>query len=131
MKALQLAADPQVPQGRCRHGNSRAKVRRDSAYRFAFCILTFQLFLVFLAACDPGHHITYENRTDQRLEIFVDGSFETEVEPLGTQEVLSLELLHPARFEAKSQLGSIVYAETLTWQQLRERNWRIVIQPND
>jgi len=71
------------------------------------------------------------NKTDERITVLVDGSVEATVEPLGTEKVGSLELLHPATFEARDESGASIYKVTLTWEELRQRNWQIVIEPTE
>ncbi len=78
-------------------------------------------------ACDPGHSVEYQNRTDKRLEVLINGRPEVTLGPFEKQNLDLLEFRGTQDFEARDEDGRVVYFETFTWAQLKKRGWKIVI----
>ncbi len=77
-------------------------------------------------ACDPSHAVTYDNRTNESVMIFINGAFDGSVDPMDetTAEVIEFD---EATFEARDSDGRVIHSETFTWDELKEAGWRIVI----
>jgi hypothetical protein len=77
-------------------------------------------------ACDPSHAVTYDNRTNNSVMIFINGAFDGSVDPMDekTLEVIEFD---EATFEARDSDGRVIYSETFTWEELKDAGWRIVI----
>ena len=77
-------------------------------------------------ACDPSHPVTYDNRTNDSVMIFINGAFDASVDPMDekTLEVIEFD---EATFEARDSDGRVIYSETFTWDELKEAGWRIII----
>lgn len=106
---------------------ARISRSRRSHAALLFCSLIITAIAVLSTGCDPGHDVRYVNSTDQRLTILVDGAKETTVGPMESVEVLTLEYPGASTFEAENDQGLTVYSEALTWNQLRQRGWEILI----
>lgn len=91
------------------------------------------LFLFFAAiasvstGCDPGHRIAYDNQTSQTVTVFRDHTRIATLAPSEKKEFSTLEFSGARTFEAREQSGKIIYSEELTWEELKERGWKIVI----
>ena len=89
-------------------------------------LLLLTLLAFYSMACDPGHPVTYDNRTDQPVEIFVNGFFDGALAPMEKKTFDKIEF-GTATFEARDFSGRVLYSETLTWDELKDAGWRIVI----
>ncbi len=93
-------------------------------------ILVVSLSLVVVAllamACDPSHAITYENRTNESLEILYNGRFNFSLEPGETKTVDEIEF-DDATFSARTSDGRVIYSRDITWEELEDEGWRIII----
>lgn len=90
---------------------------------------TVATLLVFLAACDPGHSVTYVNNTPYRLRIYdAKDRLVAELEPFEMNTGTELEHLWTGRRVAKTQDGRVVFQADLTWEELKAQDWRIVIE---
>ena len=100
------------------------------------------LFLFTSSACvcivDPANYYYVDNRTDQTLDFFVEGSgFPLVDAPPGEiTEFVTIAIpkdMYPADkmflIEAKTKQGKVVYSEEFTWQELDDMDWTIVIPP--
>ena len=88
--------------------------------------LLILVLTVFFTACDPGHSVTYDNRTDAAITILVDGQLEASLRPM-EKKTLGLIEFSQATFEARDATGKVLYRETMTWAGLKEKGWKIVI----
>jgi hypothetical protein len=79
------------------------------------------------AGCDPGHGVTYDNRTGQRVTVFQDGVREFVLEVSERKTYTEFLFSGSSLFEAKDDKGTVLYSELLTWDELKERGWEIVI----
>ena len=75
------------------------------------------------------------NLTDQTLIIFIDELQEYDI-PSGKVLAFDTTLIYPKNIypvdkkfliEAKKESGEVIYSESLTWQELDDMNWKIVI----
>ncbi len=78
-------------------------------------------------ACDPGHTVTFENETSQNITIFRDGRRDFELKPFETAGFTFLEFSGDTLLEARNEGVQTIYAETFTWEELKEAGWQIVI----
>jgi hypothetical protein len=81
-------------------------------------------------ACDPGHTVTYENQTSRTVTVFLHGNPEVTLGPFENKDGGILEFVRPTTFEAKDESGNVIYSATLTWEDLKQRGWKIVITEN-
>ena len=68
-------------------------------------------------ACDPTSSITFENRTDQPVEIFIDGQYDLSLGPNQTKKVDTI-TFKEALIEARALDGKVVLSRTITEQDL-------------
>lgn len=87
-------------------------------------LLTLALAIV---SCDEGAVMTYVNTTDETLQVSVDGLLVHTLTAGETRESGIIRFSLPKLFEAKHQDGTVVFSETLTWEDLKQRGWKIVI----
>jgi len=80
------------------------------------------------ASCDEGNNIAYVNMTDRTLEVFINDLLEVTLEPYETRELGMIKFSLPRLFEAKDEDGTVVFSETLTWEDLEAREFRIVFR---
>lgn len=106
-------------------GNLATMVWRLSGALLVACLV------VFLVACDPGHEITYVNETDQHITVRLNGGVHAELGPHETKDVLTLEFIRARTISAENEGGRVIYSETLTWGDLRDKGWKIVISNPD
>ena len=78
------------------------------------------------SACDPLQSVTFENRTNHTVTVFERGVEFVTLAPSEEKDFDSGEFIEETS-EAKDEGGRVIYSETLTWEELRERDWRIVI----
>lgn len=110
-------------------GRPLPKGRHAAARVFTVLAGIILAFTVGLAAtgCDSGHAITYENRTGQRVTVFRDGVRALVLE-VSEREAYDLFLFSGSMlFEARGDEGTVLFSEMLTWDELKERGWEIVI----
>lgn len=88
--------------------------------------IVLMLALLAVVSCDEGSDITYMNMTDRTLEVYIDGLLAHTLEPRETREALILKFSIPALFEAKEENGTVVFSETLSWEDLEARKFRLV-----
>jgi len=72
------------------------------------------------------------------LDIYIDGLRETDVSSNTSIEFTTI-AISPINvysddqeflIEAKKESGEVVYSESLTWQELDDMNWKIVMPPS-
>jgi hypothetical protein len=90
----------------------------------AICLL---LLLATTVACDPGHTVTFENRTSHTVTVFRGGARDFVLKPSEKAGYTILEFAGSMAFEARNESGKVIYSETLTWEELKAQDWRIVI----
>lgn len=79
-----------------------------------------------LAGCDPGHTISFENETNQPIEIYYNGRFDLSLEPMQKRKLDEIQF-SSATYEARDAAGRVLYRQTFTWDELRDAGWRIVV----
>jgi len=77
-----------------------------------------------LTGCDPGHDVSYENETNEFIEIYVNDFLNVSLEPLQKKKFLEIEF-GSATYEARDLAGRVLYRQTFTWDELRDAGWRI------
>ena len=80
-------------------------------------------------ACDPSHPVTYDNRTNKPVTVFLNDAFSASLEPM-QKKTFDIIAFSEATFEARESDGHVIYSETFTWEELKEAGWRIVITEN-
>ena len=83
----------------------------------------------FATACDPSHGVTYENRMGFSAVVLINGRSEASLKPMEEKTFDLIKYDGESTFEAKDESGDVVFSERLTWEELRQRSWRIVIPP--
>ena len=82
-----------------------------------------------LIGCDPGHNISYENETNEFIDIYLDGFLNVSLEPMQKKKFFGIES-PSTTFEARDAEGNVIYRQTFTWDELRDAGWRIVVTEN-
>ena len=91
-------------------------------------LLAALVFVLAGLACDPGHTVTWENRTPYRLVVFdEDDVVVSHLEPFETLTVPQKKFLWEGKIAAKTPDGRVVFQVDLTWEELKAQDWRIVI----
>ncbi len=85
------------------------------------------LAMVGTTGCDPAPGVTYQNRTGQTIAVSRDRFYEFMMEPGETTTYGTLEYSGSRVFEAWDENGNVIFSVTLTWEELRQQNWTIVI----
>ena len=81
------------------------------------------------AGCDPGHNVTYVNRTPYMLWLYdAEDRVVTKLEPFETNTGGEFEHLWTGRRVARTGDGRVVFSVDLTWDELRAQDYRIVIE---
>ncbi|MFC1925131.1 hypothetical protein ACFLW2_00355 [Chloroflexota bacterium] len=96
----------------------------------------FGMVLMVTNACQPTWSLTFENQKDQSLTIFVrEYGKETwhETGGISPKETRRMEI-YPNKYvtsfiEARDASGKVLYSEEFTWEELEERDFKIVIPP--
>lgn len=81
---------------------------------------------IIFGACDPTQTLTYENETPTPVQVFKNGVRITNLKPQESKEFGSF-VSRINTFEARDELGRLVYRETLTREELEDRDWTITI----
>jgi hypothetical protein len=86
--------------------------------------------LVALLACFGSEErgVVYENRTTDRVHLFVDGELVVSIEPGDESSVLTRKDDLPDRVQVRKADGDVLYDETETWGFLEKHHFRIVIE---
>ena len=108
----------------------RSRLRRVGAtYILPRILVTLILAIFGLAAlaCDPGHNVTYENRTASSLTIYVSGARDVSIKPFAKETSDLLRFPNSKTIEAKDETGAVVFSKTLTWDDLRRQGWKVII----
>jgi len=92
----------------------------------ALVLLILVLAALSGSACDPVHSVTYDNRTDTAVTILYNGHFEASLKPM-EKRTFDVIKFSQATFEARDSAGTLLYRETLTWAELNERAWKIIV----
>jgi hypothetical protein len=100
------------------------------------------LFLWLLTSClsDPGTFLNIDNQSNVAVSIYIRGVRHSEVPPGVTKEIGTMEIWpdpnppwgaedYKYLIEAKTEEGKVVYSKELTWQEIDEINWTIIIPP--
>jgi hypothetical protein len=83
--------------------------------------------LLLSLACDPGHTVTFENRTNHTVTVLRGGVRDFVLGPSETAGYTILEFAGPMIIEARDESGRVIHLETLTWEELERMDWKIVI----
>lgn len=113
-----------MPRGSQERSDGRSVIDRRRCI-FAIILLSAAAAVSYVA-CEPGHTVTYENRTDKIVAVYRFGRHELDLQPGETAESSVLKF-NQMPIEAKDESGTAVYSETLTWNELRANGWKIVI----
>ncbi len=89
-------------------------------------VLILAAVAIGAVACDPSHAVTYDNRTNSSVMIFINGAFDASVGPMEKKAPEVIEFSE-ATFEARDSAGRVIYSETFTWEELKEAGWQIII----
>lgn len=85
------------------------------------------IFALAALACDPGHDVTYENRTASSLTIYVSGARDVSIKPFAKETSDLLRFRGAKTIEAKDETGAVVFSKTVTWDDLRRQGWKVSI----
>lgn len=100
------------------------------AWRRVVVALVLTLAVTFIGlsnvACDPSQPVTYDNRTDTTVTVFVNGKRNLSLDPMQKRTLEEIQFSE-ATFEARDMEGRVIYSESFTWEELEEADWHIVI----
>ncbi len=90
------------------------------------CVALLLTLTPVFVGCDEGSDITYVNMTDSTLEVYIDALLELTFEPNETRELLILKFSIPKLFQAQRKDGTVIFSETLSWEDLEAREFNLV-----
>ena len=83
---------------------------------------------IVLLGCDPSQGVTFVNRTGEAITVYEAGDIIGMIQP-NEQKTFSFgEFDGQKLFEARDANGFVLLSERLSWQNLRDRDWRIVVE---
>jgi hypothetical protein len=85
---------------------------------------------ITLMACDPGAMVTYVNATDRRVIVYLGDDLDdrdAELAPYETVEGAMIEAVWEDVVVIRDPEGNVLFREPLTWSQLSDQDYRIVI----
>ena len=102
-------------------------------------MLACVLFPFTHTGCKPTILLRVENQSDSNITVFINEKTLGRMQ--AKEQVTFNTLLIPFRpdmpeapedylIEAKTSSGEVIYSERFTWQELKDRNWEIVIPPS-
>lgn len=83
---------------------------------------------VLAVACDPGHVITFDNHTNRSAIVFEEQAESARLPANGTTELTVLTFNGTQTFSVRDEAGVVLYSAELTWDDLKNMNWTIVIE---
>ena len=87
--------------------------------------------LLVSVACDPGHGVTFINQTGVELEVYSGGLSAGRLAP-HTERTLSYTRYSGVKlFEARDLSGTVLFSRSYSWNELEERDWKILILPDE
>lgn len=105
------------------------KNRRNKGILLLALTLLIAALLTANVACEPPVPLQVENRTDMVLTIYVQGVEAGEVEPSNSMRVKNLGATGYYLIEAKNTKSEVVYSRKLSFTELNDMDWTIVIPP--
>jgi hypothetical protein len=99
---------------------------------FFLCCLVLILCLILpcISACDPGLPLEVENKTGQVISIYVNDSYQFDVEPgkVVKQDTVAM-IQEYYTVVAKNKKGEVVYSKKFHYQELSDNDWKVIISP--
>ena len=90
--------------------------------------LLITMLLIAVMACTPALPLEVENQTDQGLTIYVQSVEVFKVAPGETAKEYTAPMINRNYFiEGIDKSGEIIYSEIISWDKLRDNDWKIVI----
>ena len=84
-------------------------------------ITVITLLALALIACDPGEIVTIENRTDQTVAVFDNGTQRNLIAPGDTARYAILIFERGTMtFTVKNIAGKVLASQTFTWEEITE-----------
>ncbi len=65
------------------------------------------------AGCDLGHAVSYENETNESIDVFINGRFSASLDSVEKKTFDKIEF-SKVTYEARDSTGRVLYRETLT-----------------
>lgn len=109
---------------------------------FITTLLVLLSLLLTLTSCigDPGVLLYVNNKTDLTLSFYIRGVYQNDVSPGEIRKISTMEIWpnpnppwgtedYQYLIEAKTKRGEVVLSDNLTWQELDDMDWTIVILP--
>jgi hypothetical protein len=83
-------------------------------------------------ACDPGHDVTYENKTSTKVTVYVYGREDFQLGARKSKKYTVIKFSEGSMpVEARDEQGTLIYSDTFTWDELKAADWRISISNNE
>ena len=92
-------------------------------------LVAISLALLLVVACDRRQEVTVVNETPGRVSVYRDGSLVTTLRAHERQSGHTDEFGGTHLIEARAANGIVLMSEELSWDDLRAREWTIVIRP--
>jgi hypothetical protein len=96
-------------------------------YRRLWLLAAALLLLFGALACEPWPDVEWENATSHRVAVYEGGKFEFNLEPHEIQPVSTSEDDWRSWIRVVAEDGRVLLEDEITWDELREMDYRIVI----
>lgn len=83
--------------------------------------------VMLLASCTPGATITYTNSTSFPVRVYGDGGFITSLAPGESRRLSHHKHQWDEHVSAENAEGEVVWEDQITWDELEDSGFRIVI----
>ena len=92
-------------------------------------LLLISAAVIVMAAtgCDPSHEVTYENRTSYTVTVFLNGGYDATLGPFESYTSDVIKYVDATTFEARDENGRTIFSESLTYEELENQEWKIII----
>lgn len=109
-----------------RDGTLRSS-RRIAAARALVCGALLLVLPQFIAACDSGHGLTVDNRTDDAVVLLESHVVSMHVAPHRQDTLTVLDFNGAVTYTVQTESGRVLYDESLTLKDLDQLHWRIIV----
>ncbi len=102
--------------------------RRHARWLSLASITVITLLALALIACDPGERVTIENRTDQTVAVFDNGTQRNLIAPGDTARYAILMFERGTMtFTVRNIAGKVLATRTFTWDEITEEDGITII----
>lgn len=108
-------------------GGTLRSSRWIAAARALVCGALLLVLLEFTAACDSGHGLTVDNRTDDPVVLLESHVVSMHVAPHRQDTLSVLDFEGAVTYTVQTESGRVLYEESLALQDLDQLHWKIIV----